>query len=192
MNLHKPSIDNDFRVLVRPSRDTDVEAMLAIYRRHIRRGVEDSVDDSGTPEPDDLRDRRKNLRSHRLPHLVATLNGEVVGYAYVVLFRKRPAYRFAVKHSIYIHHDHQGRGVGRILLGELIDACAASGFRQMIGYIDADNTASLALHERFGFARVGTLAGVAYRYGKWCDTVMVQRPLAAGATAPPTVSAFGR
>jgi phosphinothricin acetyltransferase len=173
------------RVLVRPSRDGDVEAMLAIYRRYIRRGVEESVDDSGTPEPDDLRDRRKNLRSHRLPHLVATLSGEVVGYAYVVLFRKRPAYRFTVKHSIYIHHDHQGHGVGRILLQELIDVCAASGFRQMVGYIDADNAASLALHEKFGFTRVGLLPGVAYRFGRWCDTVMVQRSLAAGATQPP-------
>lgn len=180
-------------VMVRPSRDGDVEAMLAIYRRHIRRGIEDSVDDNATPEPDDLRDRRKNLRSNRLPHLVATLGGEVVGYAYVVLFRKRPAYRFAVKHSIYIHHDHQGRGVGRCLLGELIDACAASGFRQMIGYIDADNTASLALHDKFGFVRAGLLPGIAYRYGRWCDTVMVQRSLAAGATAPPLpVYVFGR
>jgi L-amino acid N-acyltransferase YncA len=193
MNLNQPQTENELRILVRASRDSDVEAMLTIYRRHIRRGVEESVDDSGTPEPDDLRDRRKNLRSHRLPHLVATLGGEVVGYAYVVQFRKRPAYRFAVKHSIYIHHDHQGRGVGRVLLGELIDACAASGFRQMIGYIDADNTASLALHGKFGFARVGTLPGVAYRYGKWCDTVMVQRSLAAGATAlPAAVSVFGR
>ncbi len=173
------------RILIRPSRDSDVEAMLAIYRHHIRRGIEESVDDAGTPEPDDVRDRRKNFRSHRLPHLVATLNGEVVGYAYVVLFRKRPAYRFAVKHSIYIHHDHQGRGIGRLLLGELIDACAAAGFRQMIGYIDADNAASLALHDKFGFARAGLLPGVAYRYGKWCDTVMVQRSLASGATAPP-------
>jgi L-amino acid N-acyltransferase YncA len=193
MNPDKPVIDNELRVLVRPSRDGDVEAMLAIYRRHIRRGVEDSVDDAGTPEPDDLRDRRKNLRNHRLPHLVATLGGEVVGYAYVVQFRKRPAYRFAVKHSIYIHNDHQGRGIGRILLGELIDACAASGFRQMIGYIDADNAPSLALHGKFGFDRAGVLPGVAYRYGKWCDTVMVQRSLAAGATAPPApVSVFGR
>ena len=181
----------ELRVTVRPSRESDVEVMLAIYRRHIRRGVEESVDDSGTPEPDDLRDRRKNLRSHRLPHLVATVNGEVVGYAYVVQFRKRPAYRFAVKHSIYIHHDYQGRSVGRILLQELIDTCAASGFRQMIGYIDADNAASLALHEKFGFVRVGSLPGVAYRFGKWCDTVMVQRSLAAGATQPPSpVSIF--
>ena len=193
MNPDKPALDNDLPILVRPSRDSDVEAMLTIYRRHIRRGIEESVDDSGTPEPDDLRDRRKNLRSHRLPHLVATLNGGVVGYAYVVVFRKRPAYRFSVKHSIYIHHAHQGRGVGRILLSELIDACAAAGFRQMIGYIDADNAASLALHGKFGFARVGVLPGVAYRYGKWCDTVMVQRSLAAGTTAPPApVSIFSR
>jgi phosphinothricin acetyltransferase len=170
---------------VRPSRDSDVDAMLAIYRHHVRRGVEDSVDESGMPEPEDLRDRRKNLRSHRLPHLVATSGGEIVGYAYVVLFRKRPAYRFAVKHSVYVHHEHQGRRVGGLLLQELIDACAAGGFRQMIGYIDAENTASLALHDKFGFFRVGLLPGVAYRYGRWADTIMVQRSLAAGSSEPP-------
>src|ERR1700752_2451488 len=153
MNFPAQSLpaDSRDRVLIRPSRDSDVEAMVSIYRRHIRRGVEDSVDDSGTPEPDDLRDRRKNLRSHRLPHLVATCSGEVVGYAYVVLFRKRPAYRYAVKHSIYVHHDHVGRGIGRLLMQELLDACAAQGFRQMIVYIDADNPSSLAIHYKLGF-----------------------------------------
>ncbi len=192
MNQTEPAGANDTPVLVRASRDGDVEAMLAIYRHHIRRGIEEGVDDSGTPEPDDLRDRRKNLRNQRLPHLVAVRGGEVVGYAYVVLFRKRPAYRYAVKHSIYVHREHQGRGVGRLLLRELVDVCAASGFRQMIGYIDSDNTASLALHDRFGFARAGLLPGVAYRYGRWADTVMVQRSLAAGSTAPPLISSPGR
>lgn len=177
-------MDTELPVLVRPSRDDDVEPMLAIYRRHIRRGVEAGVEDTGSPQPDDLRDRRKNLRNRRLPHLVATRGGEVVGYAYVVPFRKRPAYRFAVKHSIYVHHEHLGRGIGRLLMQALIDACAAAGFRQMIGYIDAENTASLTLHERFAFARVGLLPGVAYRYGRWCDSVMVQRSLGAGATQP--------
>jgi L-amino acid N-acyltransferase YncA len=180
------------RILIRPSRDGDVEAMLAIYRRHVRRGVEESVDDAGTPEPDDLRDRRKNLKQTRLPHLVATYRGEVVGYAYVVLFRKRPAYRYTAKHSIYVHHEHVGRGVGRLLLQALIDACAAAGFRQMIGYIDADNAASLAIHEKFGFARVGHLPAVAFRYGRWADTVMVQRSLGAGATEPPLSTGAGR
>jgi len=182
---NNPPVATEPPILVRPSRDTDIEAMLSIYRRHIRRGVEDSVDESGPPEPDDLRERRKNFRNHRLPHLVATLGAEVVGYAYVVLFRKRPAYRFTVKHSIYIHHDHQGRGVGGVLMRELIDTCAAAGFRQMIGYIDTDNASSLAIHEKFGFSRVGLLRGVAYRYGRWADTVMMQRSLAAGSSEPP-------
>ncbi|WP_282568183.1 GNAT family N-acetyltransferase [Bosea sp. Tri-44] len=177
-------METDLPIIIRPSRDDDVEPMLAIYRRHIRRGIEAGVEDTGTPQPDDLKDRRKNLRSRKLPHLVATRGGEVVGYAYVVLFRKRPAYRFTVKHSIYVHHEHLGHGIGRLLMQALIDACAAAGFRQMIGYIDAENSASLALHERFGFARVGLLPGVAYRYGKWSDSVMVQRSLGAGATQP--------
>jgi phosphinothricin acetyltransferase len=172
-------------VVIRPSRDSDVEAMLSIYRRHIRRGVEAGVDDSDSPQPDDLRDRRKNLRNRRFPHLVAVNGGEVVGYAYVVLFRKRPAYRHSVKHSIYIHHEHTGRGIGRLLMQGLIDACAAAGFRQMIGYIDADNAPSLGLHQAFGFVRVGLLPGVAYRYGRWSDSVMVQRSLGAGSTSPP-------
>ena len=185
-------MDNEQPVLIRPSRDTDVEAMLAIYRRHIRHGVEAGVDDGDAPQPDDLRDRRRNLRNRRLPHLVATRGGEVIGYAYAVLFRKRPAYRYTVKHSIYIHHEHLGRGIGRLLLQALIDACAASGFRQMIGYIDADNTASRAIHEKFGFCKVGLLPGVAYRYGRWADTIMVQRSLAAGSAEPPQVSSSGR
>ena len=73
-------MENDHKITVRASRDSDVDAMLSIYRHHIRHGIEESVDDNGTPEPDDLRDRRKNLRNTRLPHLVAVCDGEVVGY----------------------------------------------------------------------------------------------------------------
>jgi L-amino acid N-acyltransferase YncA len=172
-------------LLIRPSRDADVEAMLAIYRRHIRQGVEEGVEESGVPEPSDLHDRRKNLHARRFPHLVAVEDGTVVGYAYVVLFRKRPAYRFTVKHSIYVRHDQLGRGIGAALMPALIDACAAAGFRRMIGYIDADNVPSLALHEKFGFLRAGLLPGSAYRHGRWSDTVLVERSLGPGATTPP-------
>ena len=91
-------------LVVRPSRDDDVNAMLDIYRRHIVRGVEPAfAHDPGTLQPDDIKRRRRNMRKHRLPHLVADRGGVVVGYAYAVLFRKRPAYRYAVKHSIYVH-----------------------------------------------------------------------------------------
>jgi len=173
-------------VAVRPSRDADVPAMLAIYLHHIRFGVDASAaHDIETPDVDDLKRRRKTMRGGRLPHLVAEQAGVVVGYAYAVPFRKRPAYRYAVKHSIYVHHEHLSRGVGRLLLPALIDACAAAGYRQMIGYIDAANQASLRLHESLGFRQVGHLPSIGYKFGQWTDSVMVQRSLGLGATAPP-------
>jgi phosphinothricin acetyltransferase len=176
------------QVTVRPSRDEDVEAMLAIYRHHIARGVDpDHAHGSEPMQPDDLKRRRKNMRKHRLPHLVAEFGGAVVGYAYAVLFRKRPAYRFTLKHSIYVHPDHLHSGIGRALLPALVDACAAAGYRQMIGYIDAANEPSLRLHETFGFKQVGHLPAVGYKFAHWTDVVMVQRSLGAGGGTPPDV-----
>ena len=181
-----PVAETDNTVLVRQSRETDVPAMLAIYLHHIRHGV-DARTAGGveTPDADDLKRRRKNMLRGKLPHLVAEQSGVVLGYAYAVPFRKRPAYRYAVKHSIYVHHEHLGRGLGRKLLPALIDACAAAGYRQMIGYIDGANEASLRLHEAFGFRQVGYLPQIGYKFGHWTDSVMVQRSLGLGATAPP-------
>jgi phosphinothricin acetyltransferase len=173
-------------VVVRNSRDSDVAAMLAIYLHHIRRGVDASVDgDFETPDAEDLKRRRKSMNRRKMPHLVADVEGAVVGYAYAVPFRKRPAYRYCVKHSIYVRSDALHRGIGRRLMAALIDACAAAGFRQMIGYIDAANAASLGLHEAFGFRQVGYLPAVGYKFGRWTDTVMVQRSLGPGGTEPP-------
>jgi len=175
-------------VVIRPSRDDDVEAMLDIYRHHIARGVDPAfTHDSEAPQADDIKRRRKSMRKHRLPHLVAERDGAVVGYAYAVLFRKRPAYRYTVKHSIYVHPDHLHSGIGRILLPALIDACAAAGYRQMIGYIDAANAPSIKLHESVGFRRVGYLPSVGYKFGHWTDAVMMQRSLGAGGETAPTV-----
>jgi len=172
-------------VAVRASTEDDVPAMVAIYAHHIRSGL-------GTydPEPlhdEDIKRRRKNMLKRRLPHLVAERNGVVVGYAYAVPFRKRPAYRYAVKHSIYVHPDHLHSGVGRLLLPALIEACTAAGFRQMIAYVDGENVPSQNLHEAFGFRRVGLLEGVGYKFGRWTDSLLMQRPLGPGAAEPPGV-----
>ena len=173
-------------VLVRNSRDADVSAMLAIYLHHIRRGVDpEIVGKFEMPDAEDLKRRRKTMMNRRMPHIVAEESGAVVGYAYAVPFRKRPAYRHTVKHSIYVHNDHLRRGIGRQLMAALIDACAAAGFRQMIGYIDAANRASLALHEEFGFRQAGYLPSIGFKFGHWTDTVMVQRSLGPGATEAP-------
>ena len=173
-------------ILIRASTDADVSAMLAIYRHHISRGVGDLGAYEAEPlEDEDMKRRRKNMRKHRLPHLVAEVEGAVAGYAYAVPFRKRPAYRYTLKHSIYIHPAFVNRGIGRTLLSALMDACAAAGYRQLIGYIDAANQASLRLHEAFGFVRVGLLPAVGFKFGEWADSVMMQRALGAGATTPP-------
>ena len=165
-------------IVLRPSSDDDLAAMIGIYHHHIAQGVGSLGAFEPTPfEADDLKARRKNMRKHGLPHLVAAIDGAVAGYAYAVLFRKRPAYRFTVKHSIYVHPDRLHIGVGRALLRALIEACASAGFRQMIGYIDSANVASLRLHEVCGFRQVGYLSAVAFRFGEWTDTVLVQRAI---------------
>ncbi|KQP52683.1 GCN5 family acetyltransferase [Methylobacterium sp. Leaf399] len=186
MSLAGPPVASDPDVVIRPSSDADVPAMVAIYAHHIRRGIGDIGDFEEDPlQPDDLKRRRKAMRKKRLPHLVADRDGVVAGYAYAVPFRKRPAYRYTLKHSIYVHHDHLNAGIGRRLLPALIEACAAGGYRQMIGYIDARNEASLRLHEACGFTRVGLLPAVGYKYGRWSDSVMVQCALGSGSDDQP-------
>ena len=177
------------RILVRDSRDADVPAMLAIYLHHIRRGVDPGLDAGvfEAPDAEDIKRRRKTMQRRKMPHILAEQAGDVVGYAYAVPFRKRPAYRYAVKHSIYVRNDHLHQGIGRMLMGALIDACAAAGFRQMIGYVDAANRASLGLHEAFGFRQVGYLPSIGFKFGHWTDTVMVQRSLGPGGAEPPLV-----
>lgn len=176
---------------VRPSVESDVPAMLAIYEHHVRHGQSELDAEFMAPDPlrdDDIKRRRKNMLRRRLPHLVAERGGAVVGYAYAVPFRKRPAYRYAVKHSIYVHPGHLHSGIGRALLPALIESCTQEGFRQMFAYIDASNMASRNLHEAFDFRLVGVLEGVRLKFGQWTDTVLMQRPLGPGASEPPAYS----
>ena len=185
-DAHDAAREDVTPVRVRNSRDIDVPAMLAIYLHHIRRGVDPGVDgDFETPDADDLKRRRRSMNNRKMPHLVAEQRGTVVGYAYAVPFRKRPAYRYTVKHSIYVRSDRLHAGIGRQLMTALIDACAAAGFRQMIGYIDGANVASIKLHEKFGFRQAGFLPAVGYKFGRWTDSIMMQRSLGPGATEPP-------
>src|SRR5260221_12350495 len=160
--------------------------MLASYSYHIANGVGDlGAYEAETLPAEELKRRRKSMRKRRLPHLVADLDGIVAGYAYAVPFRKRPAYRYTVKHSIYVHHDHVHAGIGRILLPALIDACAAAGYRQMIGYIDAANQPSRRLHAACGFRQVGLLPAGRLKVGHRGGNVMVQAAPRPRGYAPP-------
>jgi L-amino acid N-acyltransferase YncA len=175
--------DRAASIVIRASTEEDVPTMIAIYSDHIQHGL--GAYDVEPMHPNELKRRRKSMLKHRLPHLVAEDGGVVIGYAYAVLFRKRPAYRYAVKNSIYVDREHLHSGVGRRLLGALIDACAQAGYRQMIAYVDAANQPSLLLHEAFGFHRVGLLPSVGFKFGRWTDSVLMQCALGDGDTAPP-------
>ncbi|SMH61919.1 phosphinothricin acetyltransferase [Azospirillum lipoferum] len=168
---------------VRASVEEDVPAMLDIYTHHIQHGL--GPFDVEPPHPEELKRRRKAMLKRRLPHLVAELGGVVVGYAYAAPFRKRPAYRYTVEHSIYVHKDHLGRGIGRLLLPALIDACTRAGCRQMIAVVDSANQPSLRLHDSFGFQQAGILRAVGFKFGRWTDSVFLQRPLGAADREPP-------
>jgi len=117
---------------------------------------------------------------------VAVRDGAVAGYAYAGPYRARPAYRWSVEDSIYIDPAAQRRGIGRALLDRLIAEAQARGFRQMIAVIgDAAQTPSIELHRAAGFRLVGTLESVGFKFGRWLDSVLMQRALGPGATKPP-------
>jgi L-amino acid N-acyltransferase YncA len=176
-------LDQPLPIVVRASTELDVPSMIGIYAHHVQNGLGDFQ--AEPLHPDDIKRRRKAMLKRRLPHIVADLHGRVIGYAYAVPFLKRPAYRYAVKHSIYVHKDHLHSGVGRLLLPALINACADAGYRQMVCYIDAANEPSLNLHDAFGFERAGLLRAVGFKFGHWADTVLMQRSLGPGNASPP-------
>ncbi|WP_298285513.1 GNAT family N-acetyltransferase [Acidocella sp.] len=89
-------------------------------------------------------------------------------------FRAWPAYKYTVEHSVYVHKDHRGRGLGRVVMEQLIAAARRHDLHAMMGGIDAANKGSIALHERLGFKHVGTLPQVGFKFGRWLDLVFYQ------------------
>ena len=170
--------------LVRAARENDIPALTEIYAYHVRHGL--ASFELEPPDAAEMARRYAHLTSLGLPYLVAEFSGRLAGYAYAAPYRTRPAYRFAVEDSIYIHQDYAGRGVGSTLLPALISACEAKGCRQMVAVIgDSENRASIRLHEKFGFVRVGVLHSIGWKFNRWVDSVLMQRALGAGADAHP-------
>ncbi|HEV2303241.1 MAG TPA: GNAT family N-acetyltransferase [Stellaceae bacterium] len=170
--------------LIRPSRDEDVAAIAAIYGHHVLHGL--ASFEEVPPEAAEIARRRAELVSRGLPYFVAEEAGRVVGYAYAGLYRPRAAYRFTLEDSIYIDPERTGRGIGGLLLAELIARAGELGYRQMLAVIGgSDNWPSIRLHQRLGFNRVGMLPAIGFKFGGWVDTVLMQRALGAGAATLP-------
>jgi phosphinothricin acetyltransferase len=171
-------------VAVRAATRADFNAIAKIYAHHVRSGT--GTFELDPPDAAEMRRRWLNVRKHGMPYLVAISAGSVAGYAYAGQYRPRPAYRFTVEDSIYVRADATGRGIGRILLAQLIGECERLGARQMLAVIgDTDNARSIRLHAAAGFVRAGTMSSVGYKFGRWLDVVIMQRALGLGDTALP-------
>ena len=172
-------------IQIRPSKAADMPAIAEIYGYHVHNGL--ASFELLAPSIDEMTQRRADVISRSFPYLVAELDGRLVGYAYASLYRSRPAYRHTLEDSVYVHKDFAGRGVGRALLGALIEGCVKTGARQLIAVIgDSANKGSIKLHAACGFKRTGTLKAVGFKFGQWVDSVIMQRQIGDGAkTLPP-------
>jgi phosphinothricin acetyltransferase len=101
-------------------------------------------------------------------------NGELMGFASYGTFRAWPAYKYSVEHSIYVAASHRGKGLGKLLLREIVNAAREQNYHVLIGGIDSQNAVSIRMHKRFGFQHAGTLKQVGFKFGRWLDLEFYQ------------------
>jgi phosphinothricin acetyltransferase len=164
-------------VTVRDATEADLSGILAIYNEAIRTSAAVYTEQEAT-----LEDRKAwfaQRTSQGYPVLVAEdpTDNTVLGFATFGDFRPWPGYRHTIEHPVYIRTDARGQGLGKLLIEPLFGRAAALGKHVMVAGIDAANPASIRLHERLGFERVGTLREVGTKFGRWLDLVFMQRVL---------------
>jgi L-amino acid N-acyltransferase YncA len=171
-------------ILIRAAEPRDLAVITRVYDHAVRHGT--ASFELEPPDEKEMRRRYESLLAGGYPYLVAELGGAVTGYAYAGPYRARPAYHWTIEDSIYIAPQSHRRGIGRALLDRLIADSEAGGFRQMIAVIgDSANAGSIELHRAAGFRMVGTFDNVGFKFGRWLDSVLMQRPLGRGAETAP-------
>ena len=169
-------------MLLRNATDADLPAIQSIYAHWVNHGT--GSFELTPPTVDDMATRCADVLAKGLPYLVAEEAGLLRGYAYANWFRPRPAYRFSVENSVYIHPLARRGGIARLLMAELMTRCEQAGARQMIAVIgDSANAGSIGLHSLMGFRHIGTMQSTGWKFDRWLDTVFMQRQLGVGDTS---------
>lgn len=153
----------------------DAEGIRAIYNDAVLNTT--AVFDYVAREPQAQHDWLQMKADQKLPVLVAIDGSAVVGYSSYGQFRPWPAFLYTVENAIYIAPGRRGQGIGQKLLGALIAVAAERGLRSMVAAVTAENTASLHLHEKLGFARTGLIRDSGWKFDRWLDLVFLQRML---------------
>lgn len=160
---------------IRAAQRPDVSAIQAIYAHHVLNGT--ATFDTEPPDMLFWEQKMAALASRGWPFLVADQGGEVVGYCYATQIRERPAYALCCEDSIYVRTKSIGQGIGTALLTALINAAKEAGFEQMVAVIGGGAPSSIALHGKAGFVEVGRLKDVGFKFGRYLDSVYMQRDL---------------
>ncbi|MEZ4614455.1 MAG: N-acetyltransferase family protein [Caldilineaceae bacterium] len=170
---------------IHPATLADVPAINSIYSESVRTWT--ASWELTPPDDAEMARRMQAILDQGYPYFVGRQAGNLVGYTYASTYRPRPGYRFTVENSIYVDPAYQRRGIARQLMERLIAACTAQGYRQMVAVIgDSENYASIALHQELGFSHVALLPNLGFKFGRWLDSVMMQRALGeGGSTLPP-------
>jgi len=175
-------------LVIRPSEAADLPAIAAIYGWNVLHGT--GTFELDVPDAAEMSRRRDDVLGKGLPWLVAERDGVVLGYAYANHFRPRRAYRFCLEDSIYLADAARGQGVGTLLLAELVARCEAAGARQMLAVIgDSANAGSIGVHRALGFEHTGLLRSAGWKFGRWLDVVLMQKPLGLGDSNAPADAA---
>ncbi len=171
--------------IIRPSTDTDLPEITAIYTHQVLHGT--GTFEIDPPDLADMTARRADVLLKGLPYLVAadSVSGRVLGYAYCTWFKPRQAYRFSAEDSVYIAPDVHGKGLGRALLAELTAQATKIGVRKLIAVIgDSKNLGSIGVHRSAGFTDVGVLKSCGWKFDQWLDVVLMEKALGLADTAP--------
>ena len=169
---------------IRPSLESDVPTITAIYAHHVVNGT--GTFETTPPTESEMAARRADVLGKGLPYIVMEDAGRVVGYAYCQWFKPRPAYRFSAEDSIYMHPDAAGKGLGRELLGELVREAEAVGVRKLIAVIgDSGNKGSVGVHRALGFTHAGTIQSCGWKFERWLDIVIMEKAIGDGDRTPP-------
>jgi L-amino acid N-acyltransferase len=157
---------------IRPATEADLPAILVIYNEVIANTTAAYVF-----EPHTLEMRKQwftELKAGGWPVIVAENDGTITGFACIGVFRSKPGYKYTGEHTVHVHADHRGKGIGGALLSVLIEEARRLELRTLIGGIDSENTASIAFHASFGFVECARIKDVAYKFGRWLDLVFMQ------------------
>jgi L-amino acid N-acyltransferase YncA len=171
-------------MLIRPAAEADFAQIQAIYAHHVLHGT--GTFEEVPPSIEEMVQRWVRVAANGWTWLVAADATGVTGFGYYQQIRDRSAYRFTAEDSIYVRDDVRGQGVGKALVVALVAAATAAGFRQMIAVIgDSENISSIGVHSSLGFQKVGVLRATGLKFGRWLDTVYMQRPLGLADAALP-------